>query len=159
MARLTKEIAKELYLKNFSIESIAEILNKSIKTVKNYKSNDGNWDELKANELIANAKNEGNTIYNSFINEMYAAIKEIREDEKLSSKEKANALSQVGDSFSKMKKVANLEDPKAYKLSIAKEVIKLIVIEFQKNGDKEGLKILVNLFEKSEFVRAIERLD
>lgn len=155
----TKELSKELYLKGFSVEKIAEILNKSPKTIANYKSKDGNWDEIKALELIQNAKNSGNSIYNSFIEQMYLAIKEINADEKLSSQDKASALSRVGDSFAKMKRVANLEDPKSYKLSIAKEVIKLIVDKFKSLNDKQALKSLVEMLEEAEFMKAIERLE
>ena len=155
----TKELSKELYLKGFSVEKIDEILNKSPKTIANYKSKDGNWDEIKALELIQNAKNSGNSIYNSFIEQMYLAIKEINAYEKLSSQDKASALSRVGDSFAKMKRVANLEDPKSYKLSIAKEVIKLIVDKFKSLNDKQALKSLVEMLEEAEFMKAIERLE
>lgn len=155
----TKEISKEMYLKGFSVTKIAEILNKNIKTIQNYKSRDGDWDELKATQLMANAKNTGDTIYTKFTEQMYLAIKEITADEKLSSVEKSNALSKVGDSFSKMRYVANLEDPKSYKLSVAKEVIKLVVAEFQDANDKNGLKILVELLDSTEFNKKIESLD
>lgn len=159
MASTTHEISKEMYLKGFSIARIAEALGKSTKTIQNYKSRDGDWDEQKAAELIANAKTTGESIYNKFTEQMYQAIKEITDDEKLSSKEKASSISQVGDSFVKMQRVANLEDPKSYKLSIAREVIRLIVAEFQVKNDKNALKTLVELLESSEFLRKIESLD
>lgn len=155
----TKDLSKELYLKGFNIEKIAEILNKSPKTIQNYKSRDGNWDEIKADEIIKVAKKTGGSIYSSFIEQMYLAIKEISEDEKLSSKDKAAALSKVGDSFAKMRRVAKLEDPASYKLSIAREIIRLIVERFQNLNNKEALKSLVEMLEDSEFLNAIENLE
>lgn len=109
MAKSTKELSKELYLKGFSVNKIAEILNKKIRTIQNYKSSDGKWDEAKTINLMQNAKDDGTSIYSKFTEQMYQAIKEITEDNALNSQEKANALSKVGDSFSKMRNVARLE--------------------------------------------------
>ncbi|QKF64568.1 DUF1804 family protein [Campylobacter corcagiensis] len=155
----TKELARELYLKGFNISKIAQILHKSPKTIQNYKSRDGNWDMIKATDAILNAKNSGETIYNSFIDQMYQAIKDITDDDKLSSIEKANALSKVGDSFAKMKYIAKLEDPASYKLSIVKEVIKLIVEHFKSSGDDKSLQNLVLLLDSAEFNKKIENLN
>lgn len=154
-----KALAKELYLKGFSLEKIAEILNKNIRTVKNYKSSDGDWDEIKTSSYINSASSDKANIYQSFIDEMRLAIKEIREDEKLSSKDKANALSKIGDSFSKMSRVASLENPKAYKLSIARKVISLIVERFKNDENKECIKKLVELIESAKFIKAIEEME
>lgn len=159
MARSTKELSKELYLKGFNLEKISEILERNVRTIRNYKAGDGDWDELKATQLIANAKSSGETIYGKFIEQMYLAIKEISEDGKLNSAQKADALSQVGDSFAKMRRVANLEDPKTYKLGVAKAVIRLIVARFQSSNDKETLAKFVELLEDKEFIRAIEGLE
>lgn len=152
-----KELAKELYLKGFGIDKIAEILNKTSKTIRNYKSSDGNWDNVKATRLMQTAKDEGSNIYQNFIEQMYAAVKEIRESD-MKAADKAVALSKVGDSFSKMNKIASYEDPGAYKLAIAKKVITIVVIHFKNKADKECLNELLNLVETEKFIKAIEEM-
>lgn len=153
-----KLLAKELYLKGFSIERIAEILNKTAKTIKNYKTADGNWDELKAQKYLSQSDSERENIYQNFIEEMRLAVKDIRESE-LSAAKKADALSKIGDSFVKMTKVASYENPRAYKLSIAKKVIMLVVDKFKDDENKECIKKLVALIESEKFIKAIEELD
>lgn len=154
----TKELARELYIKGFSILKIAEILNKTEKTIKNYKSASGDWDETKATRLIAEAKNDGTNIYQNFIEQMYAAVREIRESD-LKASEKAVALSKVGDSFSKMKRIASFEDPASYKLAIAKKVMTIVVSHFQNKADKECLNELLKLVETDKFIKAIEEME
>ncbi|WP_169753724.1 DUF1804 family protein [Campylobacter curvus] len=153
-----KELAKELYLKGFCIERIAEILNKSIKTIKNYKTNDGKWDEAKTAAYLSGSGEEKQNIYQNFIEEMRLAVRDIRESE-LSASEKARALSKIGDSFVKMSKVASYEDPAAYRLSIAKKVITLVVQKFKDDENKECIKKLIELIESEKFIKAIEELD
>ena len=70
-----KELAKELYLKGFSLERIAEILNKNVKTIKNYKSQNGDWDELKAASYLNKSGEDKQNIYQNFIEEMRLAVK------------------------------------------------------------------------------------
>lgn len=153
-----KQLARELYLKGFSVEKIAEILNKSTKTIKNYKTSDGKWDEQKtAGYLNKNGEDKQN-IYQNFIEEMRLAVKDIRESE-LPAGKKAEALSKIGDSFVKMTKVASYENPAAYRLSIAKKVIMLVVDKFKDDENKECIKKLVELIESEKFVKAIEELD
>ena len=153
-----KQLARELYLKGFSVEKIAEILNKSTKTIKNYKTSDGKWDEQKtAGYLNKNGEDKQN-IYQNFIEEMRLAVKDIRESE-FSASKKADALSKIGDSFVKMSKVASYENPAAYRLSIAKKVIMLVVDKFKDDENKECIKKLVELIESEKFIKAIEELD
>ena len=153
-----KQLARELYLKGFSVEKIAEILNKSTKTIKNYKTSDGKWDEQKtAGYLNKNGEDKQN-IYQNFIEEMRLAVKDIRESE-LPAGKKAEALSKIGDSFVKMTKVASYENPAAYRLSIAKKVIMLVVDKFKDDENKECIKKLVELIESEKFIKAIEELD
>lgn len=153
-----KELAKELYLKGFSLERIAEILNKTTKTIKNYKSASGNWDELKTACYLNQTGGERENIYQNFIEEMRLAVKDIRESE-LPAGKKAEALGKIGDSFVKMTKVASHENPRAYKLSIAKKVIMLVVDKFKDDANKECIKKLVELIESEKFIKAIEELD
>ncbi|AVK80646.1 DUF1804 family protein [Campylobacter fetus] len=161
MVRIKKqtcELAHELYIKGFSIAKIAEILGKTEKTIKNYKSASGEWDVTKATRLIAEARSDGNNIYQNFIEQMYAAVREIRESD-LKAGEKAVALSKVGDSFSKMKKIASFEDPASYKLAIAKKVVTIVVSHFQSKAEKECLNELLKLVETDKFIKAIEELE
>ncbi|MBR8463650.1 DUF1804 family protein [Campylobacter sp. faydin G-24] len=72
---------------------------------------------------------------------------------------KADALSKIGDSFVKMTKVASYENPRAYKLSIAKKVIMLVVDKFKDDENKECIKKLISLIESEKFIKAIEELD
>ena len=136
-----KELAKELYLKGFSLERIAEI-----------------WDELKAASYLNKSGEDKQNIYQNFIEEMRLAVKDIRESE-LPAGKKAEALSKIGDSFVKMTKVASYENPAAYRLSIAKKVIMLVVDKFKDDENKECIKKLVELIESEKFVKAIEELD
>ena len=89
---------------------------------------------------------------------MRLAVKDIRESE-LPAGKKAEALSKIGDSFVKMTKVASYENPAAYRLSIAKKVIMLVVNKFKDDENKECIKKLVELIESEKFVKAIEELD
>ncbi|MBE3606095.1 DUF1804 family protein [Campylobacter sp. RM13119] len=153
-----KLLAKELYLKGFDVERIAEILNKTTKTIKNYKATDGKWDEAKTANYLNKSDEDKHNIYQNFIEEMRLAVKDIRESE-LPAGKKADALSKIGDSFVKMTKVASYEDPAAYRLSIAKKVIMLVVEKFKDDENKECIKKLVELIESEKFIRAIEELD
>lgn len=153
-----KDLAKELYLKGFDTKKVAEILSKQEKTISNYKAQDGDWDKLRAVGVIQDAKTNGENIYQSFIEEMRLAIKDIRESE-LKAEAKATALCKVGDSFVKMSKVARIEDPSVYKLSIAKKVIYLVVEKFRDSSSKDCIEKLVQLIESDKFIKAIEELD
>ncbi|WP_044419454.1 DUF1804 family protein [Halarcobacter anaerophilus] len=154
----TKDLAKELYLKGFETTKIAQILSKSPKTINNYKSGDGDWDELRAAGYLDKRGDDKVVIYQNFIEEMYLAVKEIRESN-LKANEKASALVQLGDSFSKMKKVASYEDPESYKLAIAKRVVQLIVSEFRQSSDKRCIEKIVELLEDKEFVDGLGNID
>ena len=153
-----KDLARELYLKGFSVERIAEILSKSVKTIKNYKAAGSNWDELKTASYLNRGGEEKQNIYQNFIEEMRLAVKDIRQSE-LPAGKKAEALSKIGDSFVKMTKVASYEDPKAYRLSIAKKVIMLVVEKFKDYENKECIKKLIELIESEKFIKAIEELE
>lgn len=152
-----KELAKELYLKGFSCEKIAEILNKNVRTIKNYKTQDKNWDELKATVYIGEKKNDEQNIYQNFIDEMRLAIKDVRQSD-LSATKKAEALSKIGDSFVKMSKVASIENPTAYKFDIAKRVIRLVIDKFKDDEDTGAIKKIVELIESEKFIKALQEI-
>lgn len=151
-------LAKELYLKGFDIPKIAVILSVTEKTVKNYKSKEGDWDELRASSYLDKHQDDQEVIYGNFTEEMYLAIKEIR-DSTLTANDKTIAYARLGDSFAKMKKIASLEDPESYKLAIVKRVIELIVNEFKLNGNMECVKSIVSFIESKEFVESLGKID
>lgn len=152
-----KTLARELYLKGFSCEKIAEILNKNIRTIKNYKTSDKNWDELKATAYIGDKKDDEQNIYQNFIDEMRLAVKDIRQSE-LSATKKAEALSKIGDSFVKMSKVASIENPTAYKFDIAKRVIRLVIDKFKDDEDREAIKKIIELLQSDKFIKALQEI-
>ncbi len=138
-----KEIAKALYLNNKNINEIAKILKLSERTIKNYKSSDSeDWDLLKAEKYLSPKNQE--LLYNDFIQNMYNAIKEIREDNELSSSEKVNSLSKLGDSFAKMRKVATLQDPEVYRLGIIKSLLNELLTLAKKSLKKECIEELAD---------------
>ncbi|EOH8413209.1 DUF1804 family protein, partial [Campylobacter jejuni] len=107
-----KDLAKELYIAGFDIFKIAKILNRNEKTIRNYKAKDGDWDKQKANLLTSKIKDkESASLYESFTEQMFCAIENINTDEKMNAEKKTEAIARIGDSFSKMRKVARLEDP------------------------------------------------
>lgn len=97
-------------------------------------------------------------MYQSFVEEMYLAIREIREST-LSAKDKAQALSKLGDSFAKMNKVASLEDPKTYRLSIIKRTLETLLEELKIAGESECLKVIVNLIENHNLTEKLSSLE
>ncbi|MFV0481336.1 MAG: DUF1804 family protein [Campylobacteraceae bacterium] len=157
MAKLntTKEISFALYLAGKSVSAIADLLGKSEKTIKNYKTKD--WDVQKAHKYLANTSNNKEYIYNNFIEEMHSAIKEIRESE-LKPAEKAKAYVAIGDSFIKMKKVAITQDPEMYRLAIIKKTISTLIDEI-KVSNKECIQKIVEILENPEFIKKLENIN
>ncbi|WP_300796323.1 DUF1804 family protein [Helicobacter sp. UBA3407] len=145
MTKTTKELAFDLYSKGYSIAKIAEILHKNVRTIANYKNKE--WDMERAN-FFTQLKGDRNEVYHNFTEEMYLAIREIREDGELNAEKKAQALSKLGDSFAKMSKVAALENPKEYKYGIIKRTIELLLEELKKKGETQALKVIVEMLEK-----------
>jgi predicted transcriptional regulator len=140
-------VAKELYIKGLSLENIASLLGVTKRTIQNYKAKAKDWDELRAKNLL---KKGGDTLYSSFLEAMNDFLKEIK-DSDLKPDVKAEKISQIGDAFSKMKKVASYEDPEIFKHGIIKETIKTILLNAQKKGIKqECLEELVELIELIE---------
>ncbi len=114
-----------------SIKEIADILAVGDKTIQNYQAKDKkegfDWLTLRASKHIQSSNADKENMYTMFIGYMYDTLKEIREDEKLSSEQKASLIVSLGDSFSKMRKVASSEDPEAYKLGIIKHTVQVIL--------------------------------
>ena len=137
-------IAKELYIKGLSIENIASLLGVTKRTIQNYKSKAKDWDTLRANALL---NKSGDKLHSSFLEAMNEFLKEIKQSN-LKPDVKAEKISQIGDAFLKMQKVANFEDPEIFKHGIIKNTIKTIILSAKKNyKNKECLNELIELIE------------
>lgn len=138
-----------------NIKQIAETLGVGEKTVSNYQSKDKkdglDWLTLKASRHIQSSQEEKQNMFGEFVGYMYATLREIREDENLSSSQKADKITSVADGFSKMRKIAAHEDPEAYKLGIIKHTIKTLLEIIKDNIDHECLEIIIDsINEKQE---------
>lgn len=125
-------ISRDLFVNaSKSYKEIADILGVSEKTVGNYQSKDKaegfDWLTLRASKHISKAQDTKENMYSMFTQYMFDSLKEIRENEALSPAQKSEAIASLGDSFSKMGKVARQEDPEAYKLGIIKLTIQKII--------------------------------
>ncbi len=137
-------IAKELYIKGVSIENIASLLGVTKRTIQNYKSKGKDWDTLRANALLNKG---GDKLYTTFLEAMNDFLVEIK-NSNLKPDKKAEKISQIGDAFSKMQKVANYEDPEIFKHGIIKETIKTIILSAKNHyKNKECIEELIELIE------------
>ena len=120
---------------NQSFAQIAQTLNVSDKTIQNYQSKDKSlgfdWLTIRATKYIQTTQETKENMYSMFTGYMFATLKEIREDDKTSPAQKAQLIVSLGDSFSKMGKIARQEDPEAYKLGIIKYTIKTLVFHIK----------------------------
>ncbi|EAH9333976.1 DUF1804 family protein [Campylobacter jejuni] len=153
-----KELAKELYVAGFDILKIAKILNRNEKTIRNYKAKDGDWDKVKTNILTSKIKDkESASLYENFTEQMFCAIENINADEKMNAEKKTEAIARIGDSFSKMRKVARLEDPSNYRLNVAKKVVEIIINHLK--HDKDCVAKLIALLESGAIEKEILKMD
>jgi hypothetical protein len=146
-------IAKALYLSSNSIKQIANILNLNERTILNYKKNaldkGDDWEMQRVSKYIAAGQKDSKTIYGDFISLMYQQLAEIQESE-LSTKEKIEAITRLGDSFSKMRKIASHENPEAYTHGIIKLTIQKMITLFKDSIPKECLGIIVEIIENNQ---------
>lgn len=153
-----KQLAKELYMVGFDLFKIAKILNRNEKTIRNYKAQDGDWDKLKAHLLTSKIKDkESASLYESFTEQMFIAIENINADEKMNAEKKTAAIARIGDSFSKMRRVARLEDPSSYRLNVAKKVVEIIINHLK--HDKHSVVKIVTLLESGVIEKEILAMD
>jgi hypothetical protein len=152
--KTTREVSYELYLAGVSLERISELLGKSLKTIKNYKTKE--WDAAKAQKYIGKHSDDKEYIYSNFVEEMYHAIKDIRESE-LPAIDKAKAYASVGDSFAKMRRVAIAEDPESYRRAIIKNTVALIINALK--GDNKCVQQVISALEDPEFVKKLEEIN
>ncbi|WP_419782353.1 DUF1804 family protein [Malaciobacter marinus] len=158
MAKLTNAqrnriLARDLFVNSeYSKTKIAETLGVSTKTIENYQSQDkkdGNdWLTLRASKHIKNTQENKENMYSLFTGYMMDSLKEIRENEKLSADAKAQMIVSLGDSFSKMGKIARQEDPEAYKLGVIKVTIEKILTALKTELSVESMqKVIEVIFE------------
>ncbi len=132
---------------NKSFKQIAETLGVSDKTIGNYQTKDKaegfDWLTLRASKHISKANDTKENMYSMFTGYMFDSLKEIRENEDLSPAAKSDAIASLGDSFSKMGKIARQEDPEAYKLGIIKYTIETLLINIKNVVSKECMENII----------------
>lgn len=145
-------LARSLFVDaNKSFKEIAETLGVGDKTISNYQSKDKkegfDWLTLRASKHIQNSTKNKENMYSMFVEYMYDSLKEIRENEKLQPEAKTQLIVSLGDSFSKMRKVASAEDPEAYTLGIVKHTIKTLLEGLKKTLPQECMeKVLERVY-------------
>ncbi|BAK73743.1 DUF1804 family protein [Arcobacter sp. L] len=146
-------LARSLFVDaNQSYIQIAETLEVSDKTIANYQSKDKalgfDWLTLRASKHIQTTQTTKENMYSMFTGYMMDSLKEIRENEKMTAEIKAQMIVSLGDSFSKMGKVARQEDPEAYKFGIIKITIQKILEALKKELDTSNMeKVLEVIYE------------
>ena len=140
---------------NKSYKEIAQTLGVSDKTVGNYQTKDKaegfDWLTLRASKHISKANNTKENMYSMFTQYMFDSLKEIRENEELGPGQKSEAIASLGDSFSKMGKIARQEDPEAYKLGIIKYTIETLLTNIKDVVSVECMEnIIIKIHEIDE---------
>ena len=149
-------LARSLFVDaNQSTSQISNTLNVSDKTIQNYQSKDKSlgfdWLTIRASKHIQTTQTTKENMYSMFTGYMMDSLKEIRENEKMTPEVKAQMIVSLGDSFSKMGKVARQEDPEAYKLGIIKLTIEKILSALKKEVSVECMeKIIETVYEIQE---------
>jgi len=148
-ANRNRILARSLFVDaNKSYIQIAKILDVSDKTIQNYQSKDKSlgfdWLSLRALKNIKTTNETKENMYSMFISYMYESLKEIRENDKMSVEAKAQMVVSLGDSFSKMGKVARQEDPESYKLGIIKLTIEKILSALKNELDVKSLQKVID---------------
>jgi len=144
-------IAKALYLSGNKVEHIAEILSVTPRTIQTYKAKalkaKDDWDAQKVVKYLDNSQKDQESIYADFVEHMYEELRNIRQDKDLSTKERIEALSRLGDSFSKMRNIAAVENPEAYKHGIIKATVEMFITIIKPVVSKECLIIIAEELE------------
>lgn len=147
-AQRNKDIAKALYLSAKNPEEIAGIMELNVRTIQGYKAKDLkagiDWDALRIVKYMDNSQKDSESLYGDFVTHMYAELQCIRDDKELSSKDRIDAISKLGDSFSKMRRIAAAENPEAYTHGIIKMSISKIIKIIQPSVSAECLTIIID---------------
>ncbi len=146
-------IARALYLSSNTTKQISNILNLSERTILNYKKNASekgdDWEMQRVSKYIVAGQKDSKTIYGDFVSLMYQQLSEIQDSE-LTTKEKIEAITRLGDSFSKMRKIASHENPEAYTHGIIKLTIQKMISLLKDSIPKECLGIIVEIIESHQ---------
>jgi hypothetical protein len=143
-------LARSLFVDaNQNILQISETLDVSDKTIQNYQSKDKSlgfdWLTIRASKHIQTTQTTKENMYSMFTGYMMDSLKEIRENEKMTPELKAQMIVSLGDSFSKMGKVARQEDPEAYKYGIIKITIQKILLALKKELDTPSMEKIIEV--------------
>ncbi len=143
-------LARSLFVDaNQNILQISETLDVSDKTIQNYQSKDKSlgfdWLTIRASKHIQTTQTTKENMYSMFTGYMMDSLKEIRENEKMTPELKAQMIVSLGDSFSKMGKVARQEDPEAYKYGIIKITIQKILEALKKELDTPSMEKIIEV--------------
>ena len=147
-----REIARALYLSGKSLPFIAELLDVSLRTVQGYKNSDAksgkDWTTAKVQTHLSNAQKDSQSLFGDFVTTMYDQLKEIRENKNLGTKERIEAISRLGDSFSKMNRIAATENPEAYTHGIIKATIYKLIDIIKPVVSKECLSAIIEAIDQ-----------
>lgn len=149
-----KQLAKSLYLSSKSIEFIADILGLNERTINNYKNKDfasgDDWEAQKIDKHLSHANRDKDSLFADFVGLMYDELQHIKEDKELNVKQRIEAISKLGDSFSKMRRIANAENPEAFTRTIIKKTIAQIIAIIQPHVSKECLNTIIEQIDKHQ---------
>jgi len=150
-AQRHKALAKALYIGGKDVEAVASILGLNKRTINNYKNtslNSGDdWDKQKIDKHLSHANRDKDSLFSDFVGLMYDELQAIRENKELDTKKRIDAISKLGDSFSKMRRIANSENPEAYTRTLIKKTISQIITVIQPHVSKECLSIIIEQIE------------
>lgn len=147
-AQRHKDIAKALYLSGKSIEDISIIMELNTRTIQGYKAKDLkagiDWDSLRVVKYLDDSQKDQESLYADFVTHMYASLAEIRDNKDLKTEDRIDAISKLGDSFSKMRRIAASENPEAYTHGIIKLTISKIIKIIQPSVSAECLRTIID---------------
>jgi len=150
-----RELAKALYLSGKSTASIAGIMQLHERTITNYKALDlkeegCDWDAQKVDKHLGNANRDKDSLFADFVGLMYDELQSIKADEDLSTKQRIEAISKLGDSFSKMRRIANSENPEAFTRTIIKKTISQVISIIQPHVTTECLTAIIEQIDNNQ---------
>ena len=153
---------RDLYIEGFEIIKIAQILNKTVGTIQQYKSQDkknGNdWDILRTKKIKSIFDNKENDIHSVFIDQMHQAIKAINNDKSLKPLEKTSALAQIADSYSKIIKIAYKVNPEKYIYAIIEAHISLLLESVQEKDSYKLYNELLTIFKSDLYNEKLKKI-
>jgi transposase len=141
-------LARSLFVEaGHSKEQVAKTLGVGDKTIQNYQIRDKkegyDWLTLRASKHIQDSQESKENMYSMFVGYMYQSLKEIRENEDIRVDQKAQLIVSLGDSFSKMGKVARQEDPQAYTLGIIKHTLQTLLQHLKEHIPQECMEVII----------------